>query len=188
MKMRKSISTAIVAVMLASLGLVTTPASAALLYQFSGSGDYASARLYAGGEYVYVWVSQEVSGANTYTRLIYSTRTADGAYKYWAGSIPATSITGAATGSLTVDLDTCTVNPTAGCGPVSLTWSATNAYVGKYSGRTMNSDDGITRQFVGTSTRKGSLVTGVVGDVTLDGLASSMGKYSNATVVVRTVN
>lgn len=164
--------------------MATSTASAGVLYQQVTSGTYGQASGYSAEGFAGVNVT--VDGSDTARLVTYSSTAADG-YKLWAGDIPASAVTVHGVSSISVQIDTCSVDPTTGCGYVDVTIDMDpKAYGFITDGSSHYTWDNIIVQVAGPTQVHGATATGFINGVSLDGLRAFIGKYTNVSMEIVT--
>lgn len=158
--------------------------NAEVLYQAVESSTYGQANgANSIGEFAGVNVT--VDGSDT-ARLITRTSTATGS-TFWAGSIPASAVTVLGAHRISVQIDTCSINPADGCGYVDATITADPKDGGFITDGSLHYNwSGLIQTVAGPTQVRYSNVTGFVNGVSLDGVRGFLGKYTRASIMVET--
>jgi hypothetical protein len=172
------------AALCASLAALT--ASADVVYQQVISATYGEASGSSNGSSANINISVDDSGT---ARLITETRTPADGYKLWYGDIPSSTVTVKGINSIAVQIDTCTVDPSAGCGYVDATITM-NPKAGGFitNGSTHYTWDDVIVQVAGPIDVRNAIATGYVNGVSLDDGGAYIGKYNTASIEVQTGN
>lgn len=169
-----------------SAALVVSAASAEVIYQQVVSGTYGQASGYTADGFAGVNVS--VDGSDTARLVTYSNSAAEG-YKFWYGDIPASAVTVLGAHSIAVQIDTCSIDASAGCGYVDAVITADPKEGGFITeGSTQYSWDNVIVVVAGPVQVRASQVSGYVNGVSLDGVRAYVGKYNTASIQVVTGN
>jgi hypothetical protein len=143
-------------------------AKAEVVYQFvtAGATDAHVGAITPAGT-VALWVYSEGAGRGQTTKLLYYVWGGQGSGN-WQGDIPASAVTSNGVNSMHVEVDTCTIDPTSGCGYVNLTWNKTpgQAVVGTLTSHTAY--DGTIYQSAGVITMFPATAVGTVLGITVD--------------------
>lgn len=146
-----------------------------LVAQFSGGNSSSG--------YIDVFLTQSGLGAAQTTTLYYSVSKGV-EYKSWSGVIPNSAISGSGTGNLTVNYNTCSVNPVALCGVINVSWKKNNTHSQFKSGLSISKFQSVIMQSHGTRTQNTTDSAGSVLDTNLSvipHLSSYMGVDHNVT-------
>ena len=106
-------------------------------------------------------------------------------YMYWRGNIPASSVTSNGMNSISVSVNTCEINNTAGCGQVDVTVTAdvpANGWVD--NGVSAYTGNGFIYRQVGSRSVRFASSTGSVNGVPVDNTRAFMIKATDVTVDV----
>jgi triacylglycerol esterase/lipase EstA (alpha/beta hydrolase family) len=179
--MKKAIKLSLVG---AAALLAVSVASAEVIFQQVVSGNYGQASVYTADGFAAVNVS--VDGSGTAFLAAYSSNSTDG-YKLWYGNIPASAVTVRGVNTIAVQIDTCSVDPTAGCGYVDAVMT-TDPQAGGFitEGSSQYNWDGVIMQVAGPTQVHNADATGYVNGVSLDGARAAVGKYTNVSIMIET--
>lgn len=138
-------------------------ANSELIYQYVNKGTFAylAGDGYNNGNSLNVQVVQHGIGPDQNTNLIYFVHGPIG-WKFWSGSIPNSALIGAGTSTLTLNVNTCEINPSSYCGVLNITWKTDGRYSTYSSGLRKVQTGDITVQTHGTRTYKSSSTSGSV--------------------------
>ena len=159
--------------------LMASSAFAGVVYQYNSSGQYGQ----AGNGSTGMELTVDGSGVNEVARLVYYSY-AGGSFSMWAGDIPTDAVTVNGVNSMSVQLDTCTVNNVDGCGYVDVTidtnepaagWVYTGAYNSQYGNMVIERVGHIQARF--------STAVGTVNGISVDG-RGFIGKMTDVNVTV----
>ncbi|MDH5178146.1 MAG: hypothetical protein OEZ39_01910 [Gammaproteobacteria bacterium] len=171
-----------------AVALFSSNVSADLLYQFTtGSAQFGLISSFDAGNSVYLQIGTEQTGK---THLIYATYTPTDGLKYWNGVIPAEAVTTTGLTEMNINIDTCTVSPTAACGLVNLTITKDAASTPLINtGVSQSSFDRVLYQTAGSTTSYTADANGSVNGVAVNTTSRAwIGRYSNVTVTVAAGN
>lgn len=161
-------------------------ANAGVVYQYVTSGTYGQASGYSANGFAGVNVS--VNGTNTATLVTYSYTATDG-YKLWYGQIPASNVTVRGVTSIAVQVDTCSVDPTLGCGYVDVSFAMDPTGFGFITDGSLHYTwDNIIVQVAGPTQVRSANATGLVNGVSVDGTRAFIGKYTSTSIEIQTGN
>lgn len=169
---------------IASASLITLTANADVVYQQVVSGTYGQANGYSNGSYAGINISVDGSGT---ARLVTYTHVPSESYKLWYGNIPASAVKVQGIDSIAVQIDTCTVNPTSGCGYVDAVITMDPKAGGFITdGSTHYTWDNIIVQVAGPTQVHNANAAGYVNGISLDNAGAYIGKYDTASIEVQT--
>ncbi len=178
--MKKSLMLGILSV--AAL-LTVASANAGVLYSQVTSGTYGQASGYTDAGYAAVNFSTD----GTTARLITYTTSPAGDYNMWYGDIPASAVTAKGINSIAVQLDTCSVVNSVGCGYVNVVIKMDPKGYGFVTDGSVKYDWGNVIVVVAGPTQvRESTITGTVNGITMDGVRSFIGKYTQSSITIQT--
>lgn len=161
-------------------------ANAEVIYRHVTSGTYGQASGYSATGFAGVNVS--VDGTDTATLMAYSNSDGDG-YKLWYGQIPASNVTVQGVNSIAVQVDTCSVDPTPGCGYVDVSFDLDPKGYGFITDGSLHYTwDNIIVQVAGPTQVRSANATGFVNGVSIDGTRAFIGKYTQTSIEIQTGN
>ena len=169
--------------------LFTSVAHSEVIDQLVSSGQYGQASANYGGDigWASATVSVDGNGVNRTAHLFHVSYSPATNYNYWSGNIPANAVTVKGVNSISVNIDTCTVQYIAGCGPVSLTVTTDQPASGWIDNGVIQYDwDGVIYREAGARQVRFSSATGSVHGVPLDTTRAYMGKYNEVSITVST--
>ena len=141
------------------------------------------------------WVSSTVSvdgvGLDKTAYLFYTSYNYTNGYKFWRGAIPMETVTQTGVASISVDVNTCNVEPlnAAGCGPVSFTVNTDEPASGWVDNGTRSySYDDYIYNSVGARQVRFSSASGSINGSAFDSSRAYMGKFDKVTIQVTVGN
>lgn len=176
MKKNKLISAAMTTTIL--LGLATS-VNAEPVYHFNGDSEFATVDVRGFAKYAYLRVDRAMSNSSvtagiTNTTKLYYYVVDNGRYQYWSGEIANSDFSGAVSGQMRLNTNTCDYNPTPYCGTVSLTWINGGTYSTQTSGVTHVDTAHYTMKRSGSSKYKTANVSGNIKGVSINVSDSSV--------------
>jgi hypothetical protein len=169
----------------------TSVAHAAVVDQYVSSGQYGSASANNGGAvgWANATISTDGSGVNQTAHLFHVSYSPNTGYNYWSGDIPVEYVTVTGVASISVSVDTCTVNNVSGCGQVDLTVTTDEPATGWIDNGVREYDwNGVIYREVGARQVRFSSATGSVHGIPLNTSRAFMGKFNEVTITVTTGN
>ena len=171
------------------LGVVffASTANAAEVELFKINGQYAEASYTtsAGG-----WASGGVSVdgiGNNQTAFLYYSAYSNGVFRFWRGSIPRDAVRVTGVASMSVEIDTCTVNAIDGCGYVNFSVATNEPASGWVNNGVWGySYDGYIARYAGASQVRSSTSTGTILGQSVDNPRSWIGAMDDVTVEIQT--
>ena len=168
----------------ASALLAVSAVSAEVLFQQVVSGNYGQVNAYTDDGFAAMSVSVDSTGRAFLAA--YSSNSTDG-YKFWYGDIPASAVTVRGANTIAVQIDTCSVDPSPGCGYVDATVTADPKDGGFITDGSSHYNWGnVIFQVAGPTQVRRSNVTGYINGILVDGAQAFVGKYTNVTIEVVT--
>ncbi len=168
------------------LSLALVPAHAAQTNVFKMNGEFAQLPYSSSDQ---GWVTGSVgvdgNGASRVAYLFYAVYTPANGYAFWRDQIPLSAVTVKGVSSMAVELDTCTVSNTAGCGYVKFevnTNEPASGWINK--GSWGYAYDGYMVRFAGAGQARSSSATGSILGLPVDGSGAWIGTLDNVTVEV----
>ncbi len=169
--------------------IITPAAHSAVVDQIVSSGQFGQVSVNNGGNtgWANATISVEGNGVNRTAHLFHVSYSPSTGYKYWTGNIPADSVTVTGVASIAVDIDTCSVSNTAGCGPVSFMVTTDEPATGWIDNGVIKYEwNNLIYREVGARQVRFSSSTGYVNGIPVDGNRAFMGKYNEVTISVTT--
>lgn len=159
-------------------------ANAGVIYHNVTSGTYGQASGYTADGFAGVNIS--VNGTSTARLVTYSYTPAAG-YKFWYGDIPASAVTVNGIKNISVQIDTCSVDPSSGCGYVNASFSMDPKGDGfTTTGSIHYTWDNVIVTVAGPTDVRSANATGFVNGVAIDGDRAYIGKYTQSSIEIQT--
>ncbi|MGD8567947.1 MAG: hypothetical protein PVJ39_07655 [Gammaproteobacteria bacterium] len=170
-----------------STSIFALTANADVLYEYISSGTYGQATVFSNGNYASINVSVDGLATDQTVHLSTYYHLPGEGYHFWSGEIPASAVTVAGVDSIAVDINTCDVNNTTGCGPVDVTVTK-DPHGGGFitDGSSQYQWDDLIFAVAGPVQVHSATVTGTVNGVPLDNGRGYIGKYNQAHIEVQT--
>lgn len=169
-----------------STAFFTFTANAEVVYQHVVSGTYGQATGSSNGAYAGINVSVDESGT---ARLITYNHVPSHSYELWYGEIPSSAVTVHGVNSIAVQIDTCTIDPSPGCGYVdAVITQDPNAGGFITDGSTHYTWDNVIVQVAGPIQVRRANAAGTVNGISIDNGGAYIGKYNTASIEVQTGN
>jgi len=162
---------------------------AEVIDQVVSSGQYGQASANNTGDigWAAATVSIEKNGINRTAHLFHVSSSPSTGYNYWTGNIPVDAVIVNGVNSISVNIDTCSVNYIAGCGPVYLTVTTSEPATGWIDNGVRQYDwNGVIYREAGARQVRFSSATGSVHGVPIDTTRAFMGKYNDVSITVST--
>jgi hypothetical protein len=179
---------------IASIALlaITGFANAAETYVDTISGQYGQVRYTPTAEgWVYANVFVDGAGVNRTAKLNYVSYSFVDGYKAWFGSIPEYTVVTTGVSSISVDVDTCAVEPvnSRGCGPVNFTVSTSEPASGWVNNGVVAYEySDLMVRYVGANQVRESSASGMINGQTFDNARAFSGTSDNVYVQVTVGN
>ncbi len=176
----------------AFLGLIVfmSTANASETALFKVNGQYAQVPYtYNAGSWASGAVSVDGTGISQTAFLYYSAYSSSTGYQFWRGAIPieAVKVTGVA--SMSVDIDTCTVSATSGCGYVKFTVATNEPASGWVNNGVWGYSYGdYVVRYAGASQVRSASATGTILGQAVDNPRGWIGTMDDVTVEVQVGN
>ena len=175
---------------LGTVALALNSAAQAGIIDQSTTSSAGFSQVYQNGTSVNLTI--EGAGANRTVNLAISSYTYGVGSTYWSGEIPADAVVVNGIAQVSVNVDTCTLEPKVSygdypCGMVDMTFTKAD-YLWKTNGVTQYTYGDITYQLIGGISTFSAAASGTVRGVEINATNAYMGKYTDVSITVSTGN
>jgi len=157
---------------------------------FKANGQFGQVTYtYNNGGWANGTVSVDGAGISRTAHLFYVAYNPSNGYRYWNGDIPTNAVTVNGVAQISVDIDTCIVNPTPACGPVKFAVSTNQPSSGWINNGVWGYQfDGYMVKYAGAAQARSSSASGTILDQTIDNARSWIGTMDRVTIEVNIGN
>lgn len=144
---------------------------------------------YNAGSWASGAVSVEGTGLNQTAFLYYTAYSPSAGYKFWRGNIPVEAVTVTGIAGISVEIDTCTVSATVGCGYVNFRVATNEPASGWVNNGVWGYDyNGYIARYAGASQSRSATSTGTILGLSANNSRAWMGTMDDVTVEVQVGN